>query len=326
MSTRQPRRKPYRISADKGGLSPKKVDNSNARELEAEFNQYGHGVELRGHNRLYVRDVMMADDVFQPRFTIHSSTERHGFLAQINDLRNQIRSDANITKDGFDPIVVWPCNSVWYCIEGHARMHAYRAEGWNNRRIAVTVFGGTFLEALLKAGELNAEKKRPMSNAERRAWVWSKIILMGVPGTDKAIARINYVSESTITRMRRVARHGLPRKLHNPLKDSAGTIVGYRPEDLLYTAAEVRTMPWDALIMASQADSKLPDGEVNFFMLEKQSIIATLHRHFPKVPEQPELFASALAAAYPESFTVLLAHLSRHDISSLGDEEKEGQD
>jgi hypothetical protein len=316
------KKKRFTVPTIRHGLSPTEMDLSGLHELEQRFAQHGHGIETRGHHKLYVNEIVLAEEVFQPRFTSSSAAERHTFLRHVEELRTQLRTDPDARKDGFDPVVVFPIAGTWYCIEGHARLYAYRHEGWQDRRIRVEVFAGTFREALVESVARNSEIKLALSRAERLEAAW-RLTLAGVPGSNRELARSCRVAHNTIGKMREVARYGLPKKSARPLTNARGDIEGYHPEDLRYTPAEVRRFSWALIRTVLHTDERHPDREVNFTMLEKQRMIKTLHRHFPKATERPDLFASALAAAFPAMQTTLARHLERTDVATLYEPEEE---
>jgi hypothetical protein len=145
--------------------------------------------------RLPLKSILVASEAFQPRLM---DEDRRASENHIRDLASALERG-----DKLPPLLVTPVGQEFYLVDGHHRLGAYRAIGWE-KTIPVEVFMGSVREARDTSIILNSKNKLPMTEASKFENAW-KLVQAGTETYSKAqIAKITSVPLRTIGNMRKV--------------------------------------------------------------------------------------------------------------------------
>ena len=136
-----------------------------------------------------VDGITEAPEVFQPREGLDPY--------HLNTLKTALKRNA---KGGLHPVDVLEVEGIFYLVDGHHRLKAYREAG--KARISVNPLTCTVREAMGVAGETNRKAALPNSAQERGEFAW-KIVSLGpdwmtIPDTANAAG----IGTATVERMR----------------------------------------------------------------------------------------------------------------------------
>lgn len=154
----------------------------------------------RDLRRLPFAEIQTMEEVFQPR-QFEEETSKSG--AHLAELRRILRA-----RGSLDPIAVLKAGGVWWCVDGHHRLDAYRIEAAEHRgrgkrltHIPIRVLSGSLADAFDVSVEENAQDKLPMSKADKLEAAWQRVFL-GAASASR-ISEVTTISERTIVNMRR---------------------------------------------------------------------------------------------------------------------------
>jgi hypothetical protein len=144
--------------------------------------------------RVDPKEVEFWLELFQPRKFregLHEVNAEH-----VKELAGRI-----LRKGELDPITVIKIGGRWYCVDGHHRLAAYRAQKWKGP-IKAEWFAGSLREAMDYSVERNEVAKLPIDNADKRDEAWRRVV-MGW-GSKAAIVQKTGASDGTVAKMRRI--------------------------------------------------------------------------------------------------------------------------
>ncbi|MCC5977557.1 MAG: ParB-like nuclease domain-containing protein [Salinarimonas sp.] len=227
---------------------------------------------------LPLADLKAAPHLFQFRSVV--LIERH-----VGELMSVLRRG-----DPLDPITVWFSHPGPIVIEGHHRLEAYHRAEWKDP-IPVTVFEGTFGEALQYAAYENSKAKQPLERSERinAAWV---IVATSPDLPQRAVTRATSVSLGTVNSMFQVAE---------TLKDKR-----IKPIDVR-TWAEARRL-------AKGEHEPLDHGDEWQEQLAQEWCERLGAAFGTKAQSQPEIFARALELYFARQLPQLVLALPRVEL------------
>lgn len=154
----------------------------------------------RGLRRLPIAEIQTEEALFQPR-QFDGETAKSG--AHLGELVRVLNA-----RGALAPIAVLKAGGLWYCVDGHHRLEAYRSKAAEHKGrgkrltyIPVRVLSGTLSDALDASVEENAQDKLNMTKDEKLEAAWQRVVL-GV-GSAGRISEVTTISERTIATMRR---------------------------------------------------------------------------------------------------------------------------
>ncbi|KZN15185.1 ParB N-terminal domain-containing protein [Marinomonas sp. TW1] len=257
--------------------------------LENDFKTGSEAPQINGE--LELKQVHEALSLFQPRDmnTEVASKEQH--------IQNLLASIRNEPTNRLDPIVVWWSGSVWYVLDGHHRLAAYRAfareGGLMKMMIPVKVFSGTVVQAMGEATRLNSKDKLAMTKDDKSNMAW-RFVALGAEGLTKgAISKVCKVSTATVGRMRKKLRE----------------IQEFHPDDWHKVSLE---MTWNEAINFLERKKAYDD---DWQKAQAKEWAKRLSSAFgKKLVAQPEVFLDALEMYSPRLLQDLTEYLQdKHD-------------
>ena len=114
-------------------------------------------------------DIETRTELFQPRMLTHGGRE-------VDPKHVKKLSKLMGTKGELDPVLVVNLGGRWVCVDGHHRLSAYVARGWNGA-IKATWFAGTVREAVAESLRLNEVYKLEMTAKDNFAAAWQRTVL-----------------------------------------------------------------------------------------------------------------------------------------------------
>jgi hypothetical protein len=148
---------------------------------------------------LRFKDIHVADQVFQWRIRDDNLAAD---IAHIKELARTIEDK----RKALDPILVTAVGKMFYVVDGHHRLEAYRLAKWQ-KEIPVTYFEGSLREARDEAWRRNYKNKLPMTRGDKLEAAW-RLVKEGRL-TQTAISDLTTISVRTIATMAGVLReHG----------------------------------------------------------------------------------------------------------------------
>ncbi|QUX93299.1 hypothetical protein CYL31_18665 [Marinomonas sp. A3A] len=237
--------------------------------LENDLKQGKEAPKINGS--LELNEIHEALLVFQPR-DIHtdvSSKEQH-----IQNLLGAIRNEPT---NRLDPIVVWWSGSMWYVLDGHHRLAAYREFAKEKElmkvMIPVKAFNGSLVQAMGEATRLNSKDKLAMTKDDKSNRAW-KFVALRAEGLSKgSISKVCKVSTATVGRMRKKLRE----------------VQQYHPDDWHEVALE---MTWAEAIDYPHKEKSYDDDWQRAQAKDWAKRLSTTFGR--KLIAQPEVFIDAL--------------------------------
>lgn len=151
-------------------------------------------------HRLPIIDIQTMEALFQPR-QLDDETSKSG--AHIGELVRVLKAGG-----GLPPIAVLKAGRVWWCVDGHHRLEAYRMKaaehtgrGKRLTYIPVRVLRGSLADAFDVAVEENSQDKLNMNKDEKLEAAWQRVVL-GAASASR-ISEVTTISERTVCTMRR---------------------------------------------------------------------------------------------------------------------------
>ncbi len=152
-----------------------------------------HGQRDDRPRKLPIDDIHVADQVFQPRMT------QYNLAASLDHVKTLV-SDLRAQKKPFDAVTVIPIGQRFFVIDGHHRLSAYRAAGWN-KDIPVAVRPISLDEARKVALAMNLKGKLSLTMEDKQENAWR---LTKSGETKQRTSDLTLVSTSNIGNMRKL--------------------------------------------------------------------------------------------------------------------------
>ncbi len=224
--------------------------------------------EERELRRLPIADVHTFEALFQPR-TFEDDASKSG--AHLGELLRVLS-----VRGSLDPITVLKAGGVWWCVDGHHRLDAYRTRseqqtgrGKRLTHIPVKVLVGTLADAFDFACEANAPDKLNMTQAEKLEAAWQRVLL-GVASSSR-ISQVTTISERTVHNMRRALQQA----------------------KMLHSGVAFETWTWSKVKWMLRGEPK--EGQDMWQEAKAKEWAKQLARTFCGLPSQhPRVFAQAL--------------------------------
>jgi hypothetical protein len=140
---------------------------------------------------LRIDAIKQVPEVFQPRG--QTLDEHH-----VGTLARAIRNHGAL-----DPVLVIQLGESAYLVDGHHRLEAYGAAGFN-QPVPVEYFSGSLEEAILEAGRTNSKAKLTMTHRDRQNFAW-RLIRMRTYSKNE-VCEAASVSDGQVANMRRVLK------------------------------------------------------------------------------------------------------------------------
>lgn len=152
-------------------------------------------------NELRLNQIHVADQAFQPRWIDENP------LASTDHIK-ELKRVLEAQRVPFDPILVTPVGKRFFVVDGHHRLGAYQAAGWD-KPIPVEVFSGDLREGREEALRRNIKNKLPMTQNSKLEMAW-EFVKLGPQVYSKAhIVELTTISDGTVATMRRILKeHG----------------------------------------------------------------------------------------------------------------------
>ena len=189
------------------------------RKLEALYAEQGSAVPFCHGAKFPLDRYATCPEVFQPR----GAEAAPEIEENVRTLLHLLKSDDEIARTGFDPLLVFPIAGRYYILDGHCRLEAYlRAE---TPACSCKVFQGTFRAAVREALRCNSGVKLTFTQKARSEAAWQAVcdnFQLAEDSPDRQslrdLASVTSVSKSTLSNMQKVLSEGIPGR---PLYDTA---------------------------------------------------------------------------------------------------------
>jgi hypothetical protein len=243
------------------------------------------GVQTEAVTHLRRQDIEVAEEgVFQFRDHRENPAGKRRHIAVL------VRALNNTAGKPLDPLLVFPAGGRYFVMQGHHRLAAYDAAGWNEP-IPVEVFQGGLAEARAAALEDGGKDKLPMSRTEKSNAAW-RLVAEGQHSIERT-ADLGQVSPSTVKTMRTKLREI--------------TAAGKDPLEMDWEQA--RRWP---------RDSYGPDG--GEWLSKKVEQLAQRIKETGlanEISKHPELFVEALASIDPEWPSIIAEHVETETLEEI---------